>query len=312
MTKNAFDSKLVGLIAHSSPGAGEARAIADELFRRDHQRVRLLAALSFFLWLLFAAGMFLLVFGLRDFVQSVRIGPELANGAGAATQEQLKFWSTDLIHHSMPFVLGSVVALPLAAISMLMVVFSSRQATLKRINLSLLQLSAQLTQERAGTSSEPAQAVATAITPVNYTLSKRSSAGRFFFNVIVGLLVAAAALITFAFITNPWHGYPRTLPFAAIRWQGETPQVEVEGTWYQLLSVNDVPVEQIIAFSKSMGATTWQKHFDEDLVELLTLMGHTPGVTATLQVEDLNSAKTEILKDVPMTEANRLAIRRAD
>jgi hypothetical protein len=55
---------------------------------------------------------------------------------------------TSLIHHSLPWIAGSVVAFMLAALFTVMLVFSSRRATLSRINLSLMQMAEQLRQMR--------------------------------------------------------------------------------------------------------------------------------------------------------------------
>jgi hypothetical protein len=309
MTQNDFDSKLAAMLIQSY-SAGDARAITDETFRRDHRRVRILVVLSLFFWLLFAAGMFLLVYGLHDFILYFRISPANPGDAGFVTQEQLNFWGTDLMYRSMPYIIGAVVALPLAAICTLLVISSSRQATLKRINFSLMQISDQLNQGRGAPAPEPA--AASPVAPHSYRKDKPRLARKIAFNCFLAFLLVVAALIAFAFISNPWHGYRRAAPYAAIQWDQETPRVQVNGTWYQLLSVNDLPVDKIVAYSKSMGSRTWQKHFNEDLVELLTLMGHAPGNTAALQVKDLNSQKVETLNDVPMTEANRNAILRAD
>ena len=55
----------------------------------------------------------------------------------------------------------------------------------------------------------------------------------------------------------------------------------------------------------------WQMRFEEDLVELLSPMGHPPQDTVKLVVQSLTSTETQVLEDVPMTEANRQAIKAA-
>jgi len=104
-------------------------------------------------------------------------------------------------------------------------------------------------------------------------------------------------------------GYPRLSPFAAVRWQQEQPEVEVGGQWYQLVSLDDLPVADILAFSRRNYGERWQKRFEEDLVELLTRMGHPPRSTVKLEVRSLRSSETSILENVPMTTANRQAIK---
>ena len=106
------------------------------------------------------------------------------------------------------------------------------------------------------------------------------------------------------------NSYPKVSPFQAVRWHDQTPDVLVNGTWYTLEAINDIPADQIVNFSRSLDAQRCQKHFEEDLVELLTRMGHQPGATATLKLKDSNGQEV-VMKDVPMTEANRQALWKA-
>jgi hypothetical protein len=51
--------------------------------------------------------------------------------------------------------------------------------------------------------------------------------------------------------------------------------------------------------------------FEEDLVEVLTRMGHEPKDTVRLVVSPLGSRTTRTLENVPMTDANRWVIKNA-
>jgi hypothetical protein len=106
-------------------------------------------------------------------------------------------------------------------------------------------------------------------------------------------------------------GYPRLSPFAAVRWQESQPEVKVGGEWYKLVSLDDLPAEEIVAFSRRTYGDRWQKRFEEDLVELLSRMGHPPQETVKLVVHSLTSPEMRVLEDVPMTAANRRAIKAA-
>jgi len=98
----------------------------------------------------------------------------------------------------------------------------------------------------------------------------------------------------------------RLAPFSGIRWHKDLPEVQVDGVWYKLIALNDLPVAQIFAYQKTSGDNDWQKHFGEDLVDVLTHMGHQPSDTMNLQVITLDANKTtSTLKDVPNTEENR-------
>ena len=105
--------------------------------------------------------------------------------------------------------------------------------------------------------------------------------------------------------------YPWKSPFAAVRWQESQPEVTVGEEWFTLVSLDDIPTAEIIAFSKRTFGYKWQMRFEEDLVELLTRMGHPPKDTVRLVVSPLGSSETQLLEGVPMTEENRLAIKEA-
>jgi len=105
--------------------------------------------------------------------------------------------------------------------------------------------------------------------------------------------------------------FPKQSPFAAVRWQEAQPEVEVGGEWYKLVSLDGIATSEIVAFGQRTYGDRWQKRFEEDLVELLALMGHPPHDTVTLVVRLLSSEETRTLDAVPMTKANRRAIRNA-
>ena len=133
---------------------------------------------------------------------------------------------------------------------------------------------------------------------------------------IVGGLLLLAVLIAVA-ADSPFQasdprlqtaGYPKRSPFAAVRWQGSQPEVRLDEEWFKLVSLNELPTSEIVAFSQHTYGSKWRKRFEEDLVELLTSMGHPPQDKVRLVVQSLTSSETWIREDVPMTEENRRAI----
>lgn len=108
--------------------------------------------------------------------------------------------------------------------------------------------------------------------------------------------------------------YPKLAPYAAIRWEGDQPIVEIDDAWFKLLSIDNLLVADILAHSRRTYGNLWQKRFEEDLAELLASMGHKPDGTVRLVVQPLEpgDAPTQTLEDVPMTPENRNAIYRAD
>jgi len=134
------------------------------------------------------------------------------------------------------------------------------------------------------------------------------------------LILACLCFVAYYFVTlvidlsgfrSEGVGYPRLSPFSAVRWQESQPEVKIGPRWFRLVALNDIPVEEIIAFSKATYAERWQKRFEEDLVELLSRMGHPPEDKVKLEVQDLKSSNTKVFENVPMTAANRQAIKAA-
>ena len=106
-------------------------------------------------------------------------------------------------------------------------------------------------------------------------------------------------------------GYPKLSPFAAVRWEESQPEIKVGGEWWELVSIDEIPAAEIVAFSQRTNGEKWRKRFEEDLVELLSRMGRPPGEAVDLKVRSLTSEEMKTLEDVTMTAANRRGIREA-
>jgi hypothetical protein len=172
MTEQELIQALRELIAEASADAPDPRLLAREISRRDQQRIRWLAGLSIFFWLLVAAGLVLLCVGLDRFVIYVRIadflppartnetekpGPktpilDIRRSSEARTDAMLR--GTDLIHHTIWIIAGSVGSLFLAALFTVLLITTSRRATLQQINLSLMHLAEQVRQLQSANLSE--------------------------------------------------------------------------------------------------------------------------------------------------------------
>src|SRR5688572_27892322 len=93
--------------------------------------------------------------------------------------------------------------------------------------------------------------------------------------VLAGLCVVAILLMGVPAIlygANFFDGeeFPKKSPFAAVRWQQDEPEVNVDGEWFKIVSLNGLPTADILAFSRKTYGVRWQKRFEEDLVEVLT------------------------------------------
>ncbi|HVJ85740.1 MAG TPA: SoxR reducing system RseC family protein [Caulifigura sp.] len=100
----------------------------------------------------------------------------------------------------------------------------------------------------------------------------------------------------------------RKSPFAAVRWQGPQPDVKVGDEWFTLVSLDDLPASEIVDFTRRTYGDLWRKRFEEDLVEVLTRMGHPPQDTVRLVVQPIGSNEQRTLEGVRMSAENRRAI----
>ena len=105
--------------------------------------------------------------------------------------------------------------------------------------------------------------------------------------------------------------YPKVSPFAAVRWQDSQPEVKLGEEWFKLVSLDEIAASEIVAFGKRTYADKWRKRFEEDLVELLSRMGHPPKNKVTLVVQSPTSSEMRTFEGVAMTEANRWLIKAA-
>lgn len=128
----------------------------------------------------------------------------------------------------------------------------------------------------------------------------------------IAFLILSALGVWGVFVARDLEAdYPKVSPFSAVRWDEDQPEVALDETWYHLVSLDGIPAAEMVAFSQQTYGALWRKRFEEDLVELLSRMGHAPGNTVDLELQLLGQTEIEVLEDVPMTRANRKAIRDA-
>jgi hypothetical protein len=147
MTADDFNSAFQKQLTGPPSKLPSAHNIAEQVIARDQRRVIVLAVLSVVFWLLGAAGIMLLVIDLNEFVMGVRLNhvAERPDGQGEpATRPWNVNLGTDPFHHAFPLLIVGVAALPLAALSTVLLIFTSRRATMNRINMSLAQICEQL------------------------------------------------------------------------------------------------------------------------------------------------------------------------
>jgi RNA polymerase sigma factor (sigma-70 family) len=98
----------------------------------------------------------------------------------------------------------------------------------------------------------------------------------------------------------------------AIRWRAqspsisnsEIPEIQIDGTWYELQKLRDKPIAEIVAYAKKSFGIDWQRRFQEDLEPMLKDMNLADG-PMKVELRRLDTSEIITLPDVPMTVANR-------
>ena len=155
------------------------------------------------------------------------------------------------------------------------------------------------------------------VPPVSYPKT-RMAIGLIGFLTIMGVVIAGIPYLSgldsaFTFGGSDTPTNALRSPFEAVRWQDSLPEVRLGDEWFKLVSLNDIPVEDIVSFSRRTYGDVYRKRFEEDLVEILKGMKNPPGDTVTLELQSLSltSSETEVRKDVPMTHEKREVIQAA-
>jgi hypothetical protein len=140
---------LQELVAKHSQAPQPARLSA-EIVWRDRVRVRLLAAITALLWLGGISVVLYMIFWFNRFIIAYSPLPG-RDDIEVSWRAEEGFHSKMELHHSLEACEVAVPALMLAALGTVWLIFSSRQATLNQINLSLAEISEQLRQLRQTT-----------------------------------------------------------------------------------------------------------------------------------------------------------------
>lgn len=145
--------------------AGEGRPAAHEQVRavlaRDRRRIRVLTGLAVLFALLAVVGMYLVYYSYYCYIhpKTERLFEDFAARAPGLDAVQLAGIGFQTLYwHSMIslwLVGASIFSLMLAALSTVLLIFTSRRATLRQVSTSLREISEQLKQLQAATGRSP-------------------------------------------------------------------------------------------------------------------------------------------------------------
>jgi hypothetical protein len=151
MTEKELGKALLHLDMLPTPAAPDPRQLTQKILERDRKRIRLLAGLATLFWILTAAGIVCLcpfyVMIVAPRLRAYQAGrAQLANDWNdwAMVGDWAAYW-----------ILACIITLLLAAICTVLLILLSRRATLRQINASLVEISAQLKQLRQLPPKEP-------------------------------------------------------------------------------------------------------------------------------------------------------------
>lgn len=102
-------------------------------------------------------------------------------------------------------------------------------------------------------------------------------------------------------------GYAKVAPFTGVRWEDDQPIVCVAGNWGKLVSIDNIPISRIMKFATEEYDELAHKRFSEDLVEVLSKMGHDPDWKVSLAMQTSTGQVTRM--KVIMTDDNRRLVR---
>ena len=146
MTEKDLRKALLGLDAAAIASGADARQITQRVLKRDRRRVRILAALTIFLWVMAALGI-VLVLGALLYVHPAMLEPIRA-GTTPADRERFEHVRLMMLEKTTAVAAISVAVLALAALGTVLLVFVAHTATIRRVNATLVDISEQLKQLR--------------------------------------------------------------------------------------------------------------------------------------------------------------------
>ncbi len=128
--------------------------------------------------------------------------------------------------------------------------------------------------------------------------------------ILLGLFGGYMSVLKPRLIPLSGDWYATRTPFDGLAWVGESPEVLVNGTWYELVSIDGLKSEYIIGFCKQEVGRSWRKRFSEDLLQVLNLMGDWPIRGVDLEVRERDTGRIVMLPRVPLDHDKRQAIMR--
>lgn len=144
MTEKELRKALLGVDAEAIAAVPDAHEITRRVLQRDRRRVRILAGLTIFLWSTAALGIVLVL--LAHLVVHPHWLRNIQHADTAVERAHFERIRTMMLEKTTAVVVISVAVLTLAALGTVFLVFASHAATIRQVNATLVEISAQLRQ----------------------------------------------------------------------------------------------------------------------------------------------------------------------
>ena len=123
--------------------------------------------------------------------------------------------------------------------------------------------------------------------------------------LIVLALLVVALVVTGYLSESSRPEWRKISPFTRIEISGESILVEHEEKEYELVSIEGIPTEELIAAAEKRFGRQWQKRIREDIAEVLGAAGVKESTHVDLKLRDSVSGTETTFRDVEMTEEKR-------
>jgi RNA polymerase sigma factor (sigma-70 family) len=106
------------------------------------------------------------------------------------------------------------------------------------------------------------------------------------------------------------HPSLQVSPFTMVRYQGDKAIVTYDGAEYELAAINGLSTPEMLDFCRRQYNDLWQKRFAEDMVAMLSDMGHPIDAekTVSLTLLDPKTGEKKDVEHAEMTRENRQAV----
>ena len=130
---------------------------------------------------------------------------------------------------------------------------------------------------------------------------------------LIGFFIFIAAMAGLGVTIKPTPvEWAQIAPYSGIVWEGDkvNPNVLVEGEWFELEALDDVPMSKIQEFAEAEygDQAMAQMRIAEDLYDVLAAMGTIDPSSVSMTLRNLKTNEVFEKHDVVMTSENRRAV----